>query len=107
MLSSLRTTDKCLSASAHVLIVATMVFFIMFIERTILVAGISGVNTIKTTGQLIPFVTGVFSLIMALKELMMLLLWEVSGRNALELHPRPADEALLGISRLEQMAHQV
>lgn len=52
----------------------------MFIEQTILVAGVSGLHTPRTTGQLIPFIIGVFSLAVALRDtmMMMLLLWKVS-----------------------------
>lgn len=52
--------------------------FILFIEQTILVAGISGVHTIGTTGQLIPFIVGIASMAVAKRELLMLLLKKVS-----------------------------
>lgn len=74
-----RILDKFLCAIAHVLTLTTMACFVLFIEKTILVAGLSGVHTIRTTGQLIPFIIGVFSLAVALRDLTMLLLWKVSG----------------------------
>jgi hypothetical protein len=45
------------------------------------VSGISGVHTIRTTGQLIPFVIGVASLIVAARDLVMLSLKKVSSRR--------------------------
>jgi len=72
------------------------------------VAGITGVHTIRTTGQLIPPVTGVFSLLVALRELMMSVLRDVSGRGHIWSMNRPsADETLLEIPRLEQVARHV
>jgi hypothetical protein len=76
-----RALDKSLCASAHVLTLTAMACFILFVEETILVAGISGVNTIRTTGQLIPFVIGVFSLAVALRDLISLFLWNVSDHS--------------------------
>ena len=76
-----RALDKSLCAFAHVLTLTAMACFILFVERTILVAGISGVNTIRTTGQLIPFVIGVFSLAAALRDLILLFLWNVSDHS--------------------------
>jgi hypothetical protein len=75
-----RKLDIYLCASAHVLSLITMACFITCVEKTILIAGISGVNTIGTTGQLIPFVIGIFSLAAALRDSMMQLLWQVSDR---------------------------
>jgi hypothetical protein len=75
-----RKLDIYLCAAAHMLTLITMACFIMCVEETILVAGISGVNTIGTTGQLIPFVIGVFSLAVALRDSMMQLLRQVSDR---------------------------
>jgi hypothetical protein len=72
------TLDICLAALAHLLIVATIACFVLFVEKTIIEASISGVNTIRTTGQLIPFVIGVVSVVVALRDLVMLSLWKVS-----------------------------
>jgi hypothetical protein len=72
------TLDICLAAFAHLLNLATVACFVLFVEQTILKAGISGVNTIRTTGQLIPFVIGVVSVVVALRDLVMLSLWKVS-----------------------------
>jgi amino acid transporter len=88
-----RKLDIGLSALAHVLTLTTMALFILFVEMTILEAGITGVNTIRTTGQLIPFVIGVFSLIVATRDLAMLMLWKVSGRYARIIDRRFADKA--------------
>ena len=65
------------------LTLATIGCFILFIEKTILVAGISGVNTVRTTGQLIPFVIGVASLVVAFRDLLMLSLCNVSDRQSI------------------------
>lgn len=78
MLTPPKTLDRCLCATAHVLTLATMACFVFFIEKTILVADVSGVHTTRTTGQLIPFIIGVFSLAVALRDTMMLLLCKVS-----------------------------
>lgn len=53
-----------------------------------LVAGISGVNTLNATGQLIPFVTGVVSLVVALRDLVLGLLRKVS-REVRLVHAQP------------------
>jgi hypothetical protein len=66
----------------HTFNLVTMTCFILFIEKTILVSGISGVHTIRTTGQLIPFVIGVASLILAARDLVMLSLQKVSSRTS-------------------------
>jgi hypothetical protein len=66
----------------HTFNLVTMTCFILFIEQTILVSGISGVHTIRTTGQLIPFVIGVASLIVAARDLVMLSLKKVSSRTS-------------------------
>ena len=80
-LTSCSTLDRCLSAFAHLLVLATIACFVLFVEQTILEAGITGVNTIRTTVQLIPFVIGVVSVVVALRDLVMLSLWKVSDCN--------------------------
>jgi hypothetical protein len=89
-----------------VLTLTTMASFALFIEQTILVAGVSGVHTPRTTGQLIPFIIGVFSLAVALRDtMMMLLLWKVSVSktfvSACRKHPLTKPD-LLEISGMEQ-----
>lgn len=39
-----------------------------FIERSIIASNISGVDTLRSTGQLIPFVIGICSKLLALRE---------------------------------------
>jgi hypothetical protein len=75
--------DKCLSAIAHVLTLATMACFVLFIEQTILVAGVS-------------FIISVFSLAVALRDTtMMLLLWKVRVSKDIRfaMQETPADKA--------------
>jgi hypothetical protein len=66
----------------HTVNLATMTCFILFIEKVILVSNISGVHTIRTTGQLIPFVIGVASLIVAARDIVMLSLKKVSSHTS-------------------------
>lgn len=63
----------------HTVNMCMMTCFILFIEKTILETGISGVDTITTTGQLIPFVIGVASLVVAARDLVMMTLKNVGS----------------------------
>lgn len=89
MLTFNRTLDKMLCATMHLVTLAMMSCFIAFIEKTILVAGISGIHTIRTTGQLIPLTIGIASTLLAARETIMLLLKEVSIRVS---HPWPGSK---------------
>jgi hypothetical protein len=62
----------------HTFNAVTITCLIVFIEKTIIVTGISGVHTIGTTGQLIPFIVGVQTSMVAARDLVMLNLKRVS-----------------------------
>ena len=64
---------------SHALTLGSIALFIYFIEATILFSHISGVYTVNTTGQLIPFVVGIASSAAALRELLLLWLRRVSN----------------------------
>jgi hypothetical protein len=86
-----------------------MASFALFIEQTILVAGVSGVHTPRTTSQLIPFIIGVFSLAVALRDTLMLLLRKVNEQNSRfvkQKHPLTKPD-LLEISGMEQTSLRV
>jgi hypothetical protein len=80
VLTMYRALDIFLSLVMHAFHLSAMACFILFIEKTILMAGISGVHTIRTTGQLIPFIIGIVSLTVTARELFMLWLRKVSVR---------------------------
>jgi hypothetical protein len=67
-----RKTEIGLSLAMHIGILTTVGCFIAFIELSITVGNISGVHTIASTGQLIPFVIGIASFASALRELGMI-----------------------------------
>lgn len=72
ILKSYSTFITGLSYLWHLYILAAMAVFILFIENTIIVAHVSGVHTIGTTGQLIPFIIGVASALLTARDLVML-----------------------------------
>jgi hypothetical protein len=59
-------------------VVLSIAWFIVSIETTIHWNNIQGVNTIDSTGQLIPFVIGCVSASQALKKIILLALGKVS-----------------------------
>jgi hypothetical protein len=59
------------------LIGATILCLIVFIEETIRLNGIQGAYIIKSTGQLIPFIIGVASLLATVKDIALDWLHEV------------------------------
>jgi hypothetical protein len=74
---------KCVCIFFHALTLATIGCFIAFTELTIKDNRISGVYTIKTTGQLIPFIIGLTSFIGALRDLLLRYLQRASSFNLL------------------------
>jgi hypothetical protein len=62
----------------HVFNLVTITVFILFIERTIVVAGVNGVHTVSTTGQLIPLIIGIVSIVTATRDPILFWLRKVS-----------------------------
>lgn len=56
-----------------------------FIERSIIASNISGVDTLRSTGQLIPFVIGICSKLLALREGFMALVRKVRPNDDTEI----------------------
>lgn len=54
-----------------------MACFIVFVELTLTANNISGVYTINTTGQLIPFIIGITSMVAAMREIALRYIREV------------------------------
>lgn len=61
----------------HTVTGAIIVCLIVFIEKTIVVNNIQGAYTIKSTGQLIPFIIGVASMLGTIKDISLDWLHEV------------------------------
>lgn len=55
----------------HLIITLVITYFILSIELTILWNGISGVHSIRNTGQLIPFIIGVVSTVNAVQQIIL------------------------------------
>lgn len=84
--------------SFHVFILITMSCFIAFIEKTVIVANITGVYTIKSTGQLIPFIIGVVSSVRTFIEVIVLS-WFNHQRNPPKKSFSTADNVETGVIR--------
>lgn len=54
-----------------------MTCFIVFVELTLTANNISGVYTLNTTGQLIPFIIGITSMVAAMREIALRYIREV------------------------------
>ncbi len=62
----------------NAVVVLSIVWFIVSIETTIRWNNIQGVNTIESTGQLLPTILGAVSMVRVLKRLVLLALGKVS-----------------------------
>lgn len=65
------------------MVLLSIVWFIMSIELTIRWNGVQGVDTIQTTGQLIPFIIGCVSISQVMKKVFFMGLRGVSARSSL------------------------
>lgn len=63
---------------AHVLVAVIIICLIVFIEKTIEQNHIRGAYTIRSTGQLIPFIIGVVSMLAIVKDILLEWLHDVS-----------------------------
>lgn len=74
-------------ALAHIFLATTIICLIVFIEKTIAVNRIQGAYVIRSTGQLIPFVIGVASMLATVKDISLDWLRDVStATNTSSLH---------------------
>lgn len=74
-----RYTTTIICGTFHVYNLATMICFIVFIEKTIIVAEVSGVYSLRSTGQLIPFIIGLASFAASIREITLLHMRKVSN----------------------------
>lgn len=73
-----RLLSICFVVVMHSFVAATIVCFIVFIEKTIQLNHIHGAYAIKSTGQLIPFVIGTVSMISTAKDIVVKRMKDVS-----------------------------
>ena len=72
---------RLLCIAFHAFMVATILWFILSIELTIKWNGITGVYTLSSTGQLIPFVIGFMSFMNAIQQTLLVLIKFVRQRQ--------------------------
>ncbi|KAK7724881.1 hypothetical protein SLS57_004152 [Botryosphaeria dothidea] len=72
MVAPVSYTTTIICGTFHVYNLATMICFIVFIEKTIIVAEVSGVYSLRSTGQLIPFIIGLASFAASIREITLL-----------------------------------